>query len=80
VIGLSAILTESDWASFAHLVTLSVRGPDWSGFSIRHPPGCARLDDGWKCEFTDAIDSVFFYADIRAAVDADLTPIFPGGW
>jgi hypothetical protein len=34
----------------------------------------------YDCEFTDAIDSVFFYADIQAAIDADLTPLYPGGW
>jgi hypothetical protein len=34
----------------------------------------------YDCEFTDAIDSVFFWADIRAAVDPDLTPLFKGGW
>ena len=34
----------------------------------------------YECAFTDAIDSVFFYADIRAAVDPDLPPLFEGGW
>jgi hypothetical protein len=34
----------------------------------------------YECEFTDAIDSVFFYADIRAAIDPDLPPLYPGGW
>ncbi len=40
----------------------------------------AQFASEYECEFTDAIDSVFFYADIRAALDPDLTPLFPGGW
>ena len=34
----------------------------------------------YECEFTDAIDSVFFWADIHAALDPDLTPLYEGGW
>jgi hypothetical protein len=34
----------------------------------------------YECEFTDAIDSAFFAADIRAALDPDLAPLFHGGW
>ena len=34
----------------------------------------------YDCEFTDAIDSVFRYADITAALDNTLTPLFPEGW
>jgi hypothetical protein len=52
---LRVILTESDWAAFAHLITLSVRGDGWAGYGLRHPPGCMRHDDGWKCDFTDAL-------------------------
>jgi hypothetical protein len=40
----------------------------------------AQFASTYECEFTDAIDSVFFYADIRAALDLDLSPLFPGGW
>jgi hypothetical protein len=34
----------------------------------------------YECQFTDAIDSVFFYADVQAAIDPDLKPLYPGGW
>jgi hypothetical protein len=34
----------------------------------------------YECQFTDAIDSGFFYADVQAAIDTDLTPLWPGGW
>jgi len=34
----------------------------------------------YDCEFTDAIDSVFYNADVQAAIDLDLTPLYPGGW
>ena len=34
----------------------------------------------YECEFTDAIDSVFFYPDIHAAIDPDLPPLYTGGW
>lgn len=34
----------------------------------------------YECKFTDAIDSVFFQADITAAIDADLQPLYRGGW
>lgn len=34
----------------------------------------------YECEFTDAIDSAFFHADIRATLDPDLAPLLSGGW
>jgi hypothetical protein len=40
----------------------------------------AQFASEYECQFTDAIDSVFFYADIWAALDADLAPLYPGGW
>jgi hypothetical protein len=40
----------------------------------------AQFASEYECEFTDAVDSVFFYEHIRAAVDPRLGPLFPGGW
>ncbi len=34
----------------------------------------------YECEFTDAVDSVFYGHDIKAAIDPTLTPLYPGGW
>jgi Terminase large subunit, T4likevirus-type, N-terminal len=39
----------------------------------------AQFASEYECEFADPIDTVFFYADIRAAVDPGLTPLFSGG-
>lgn len=54
-----AILTEQDWAAFAHIIALSVRskGPRGSfsaSYSISHPPTCTPRADG-RCEFRDAL-------------------------
>jgi formate-dependent nitrite reductase cytochrome c552 subunit len=40
----------------------------------------ARYASEYECEFTDAIDSVFSHADVSAALDPSLTPLYPGGW
>ncbi len=40
----------------------------------------ARYASEYGCEFTDAIDSVFSHADVNAALDPSLRPLFPGGW
>jgi len=40
----------------------------------------AQFASEYECEFTDAIDSVFFYEHIRAAVDPHIEPLFAGGW
>lgn len=40
----------------------------------------AQFASEYECEFTDAVDSVFFYEHIRAAVEPRLDPLFPGGW
>jgi hypothetical protein len=34
----------------------------------------------YECEFGDTIDSVFSNADIEAALDPSLDPLYPGGW
>jgi hypothetical protein len=34
----------------------------------------------YECAFGDTIDSVFAAADIRAALDDTLTPLYPQGW
>jgi hypothetical protein len=40
----------------------------------------AQFASEYECEFTDAVDSVFFYADIRATLDPDVAPLLTGGW
>jgi formate-dependent nitrite reductase cytochrome c552 subunit len=40
----------------------------------------AQYASEYDCEFTDAIDSVFHYADIQAAIDPNLHPLYSGGW
>jgi hypothetical protein len=40
----------------------------------------ARFASEYDCEFTDAIDSVFRHADIVAALDEGLLPLFPTDW
>jgi terminase large subunit-like protein len=40
----------------------------------------ARYASEYECEFTDAIDSVFRHADIVAALDETLTPLYPKGF
>jgi hypothetical protein len=39
-----------------------------------------RFASEYECEFTDAIDSVFHYANITAALDPNLEPLYQGGW
>jgi Terminase large subunit, T4likevirus-type, N-terminal len=34
----------------------------------------------YECEFSDVIDAVFAHDDVMAALDPDVTPLFPGGW
>jgi hypothetical protein len=34
----------------------------------------------YECVFGDTVDSVFFTADIEAALDDTLTPLYPQGW
>jgi Terminase large subunit, T4likevirus-type, N-terminal len=46
----------------------------------RRTMSAAAYASEYDCEFTDAIDSVFFYAHIRAAIDPDLDPLYPRGW
>ncbi len=46
----------------------------------RHSMTAAQYASEYECRFTDAIDSAFFYADIRAALDPNLAPLLSGGW
>jgi hypothetical protein len=34
----------------------------------------------YECQFTDSLDSVFFYRHIRDALSRDLEPLYEGGW
>jgi hypothetical protein len=34
----------------------------------------------YECRFTDAVDAVFAHADVVAALDHTITPLFEGGW
>ena len=40
----------------------------------------SRYASEFECEFADAVDSVFAYADVEAALDPTLTPLFTGRW
>jgi hypothetical protein len=46
----------------------------------RRTMAAAAFASEYECEFTDAVDSVFYYADIKAALDSDLSPLYRGGW
>jgi len=35
----------------------------------------------YECEFSDTVDALFHYHDVKAALDPDVTPLFPPkGW
>jgi hypothetical protein len=40
----------------------------------------SRYASEFECEFADAVDSVFAYIDVEAALDPALTPLFAGRW
>jgi Terminase large subunit, T4likevirus-type, N-terminal len=46
----------------------------------RRTQTATRYASEYECEFTDAIDSVFRYEDVTAALDPTLAPLFPEGW
>jgi hypothetical protein len=45
---------------------------------LTHSP--AAYASEYECVFGDSVDSVFFAADIEAALDETLTPLYPEGW
>jgi hypothetical protein len=47
---------------------------------MRQTMTAARFASEYDCVFADAVESVFFAADVRAAIDSDLTPLYQGGW
>jgi hypothetical protein len=40
----------------------------------------SRYASEYDCEFSDAVDSVFYAHDVNAAIDPELTPLYAGGW
>lgn len=70
----------NDWHRTKQVATDCPRITDQFLAQERREMTAAEYAREYECTFADAVDAVFFMGDVRAAINPNLPPLFPGGW